>query len=268
MIFCEDAGPSASRATVVLFGDSITQLSFSAGGWGQQLSEYYSRRADVLNRGYSGYNTRWARLALDRLLVKGSHLETSSLWTVWLGANDAALPDRSGAVQHVPVEEYGQNLKGIVEQIQRSCKGARVVVLSPPPIDETKLVAMQQSKGAPPGTPPARTCEASGRYAEAAKRVAAECGAEFVDVYAEMLAASPAVGEYLVDGLHLNDAGNEFVCRLLLRMLDERLPRLAVEACKFTGNTANSGTASSLPHEMPWWDRIDKAQPDKSFKSI
>ena len=37
-----------SRALILLLGDSITQLSFSAGnaGWGAHLADQYQRRAD------------------------------------------------------------------------------------------------------------------------------------------------------------------------------------------------------------------------------
>jgi lysophospholipase L1-like esterase len=52
---------------IILFGDSITQGSFSVGGWGARLQDHYQRRADVLCRGYSGYNTRWALHLLDDL---------------------------------------------------------------------------------------------------------------------------------------------------------------------------------------------------------
>lgn len=45
---------------IILLGDSITQMSFSSpGGFGAHLADVYQRRADVLNRGYSGYNTNW-----------------------------------------------------------------------------------------------------------------------------------------------------------------------------------------------------------------
>jgi hypothetical protein len=45
-----------ARPTVMLFGDSITQQSFSVEfrGWGAMLGDWYNRHADVINRGYSG----------------------------------------------------------------------------------------------------------------------------------------------------------------------------------------------------------------------
>ena len=60
--------PVRIRPAIVLFGDSITQQGFgwtgAAAGWASLLARDYSRRADVLNRGFSGYSTR---MALDLL---------------------------------------------------------------------------------------------------------------------------------------------------------------------------------------------------------
>ena len=39
-----------SRPRVVLFGDSLTQRGFEEQGWASALCDYYTRRADVLNR--------------------------------------------------------------------------------------------------------------------------------------------------------------------------------------------------------------------------
>ena len=53
---------------VILFGDSLTQYSFShEGGWGTMLADKLQRKADVVVRGYSGYNTRWCRIILDQV---------------------------------------------------------------------------------------------------------------------------------------------------------------------------------------------------------
>jgi hypothetical protein len=60
--------PSLSeRPKIILFGDSITQSSFDVGGWGSRLAHWYSRKADVVCRGLSGYNSVWANLALDKV---------------------------------------------------------------------------------------------------------------------------------------------------------------------------------------------------------
>ena len=69
--------PPHQRVKIILLGDSITQGSLSAtlSGWGTYLADVYQRRADVYNRGFSGYNTDWF----------ANYLETDHpLWTsVW-----------------------------------------------------------------------------------------------------------------------------------------------------------------------------------------
>ncbi len=52
-------------------------------------------QADVVLRGYSGYNTRWARFLLPKVFPLSAS-EPTKLVTVFFGANDAALPDRLG----------------------------------------------------------------------------------------------------------------------------------------------------------------------------
>ena len=47
-----------NREQILLVGDSLTQRGFdSKKGWVSKLASTYARRADVINRGYSGYNT-------------------------------------------------------------------------------------------------------------------------------------------------------------------------------------------------------------------
>ena len=97
---------SVDRPTFVLFGDSITQASFSAqAGWGAMLADTWTRCADVINRGYSGYNTRWAREVASRVFARGGSTSRPALAVVWFGANDAAKPEHN-LRQHVPVAEF------------------------------------------------------------------------------------------------------------------------------------------------------------------
>lgn len=49
-------------------------------------------QADVIARGYSGYNTRWATYVVEKIFTKGH--TPPDLVTIFFGANDAALPDR------------------------------------------------------------------------------------------------------------------------------------------------------------------------------
>ena len=68
---------SQRRPRIVLFGDSLTEFSFGGdfggttrSGWGSLLAQAFVRKADVYNRGYSGYTTTMAvETALPTLFV-------------------------------------------------------------------------------------------------------------------------------------------------------------------------------------------------------
>jgi hypothetical protein len=76
-------------------------------------------QVDVVLRGYSGYNTRWALKVLERVFPlslggDGGNETAPVALTVFFGANDACLPDRCSGFQHVPLHEYKDNLRSIV----------------------------------------------------------------------------------------------------------------------------------------------------------
>jgi lysophospholipase L1-like esterase len=114
------------RPSIVLFGDSLTELAFgeevgsSSVGWASLLASAYSRRADVLNHGFRGYNTDHALGVLlwvfeQQQQSKGSYCNGKTLFcTVFFGANDCTLP---GETQHKPIEEFGDNMRTIVRSI-------------------------------------------------------------------------------------------------------------------------------------------------------
>ena len=128
----DDALPHLlSRSSVVLFGDSLTQRGFEPGGWAAALAHYFGRRADVYNRGYGGYNARWAAELAPRLFEPAAsrHL----LVTIWLGANDAADATERA---HVPLHEFERSVAAIAAAARRAARV--VVVLTPPPVRASK----------------------------------------------------------------------------------------------------------------------------------
>jgi len=129
------------RENIVLFGDSLTEQSFRVNGWGASLANAYSRKlsffllksnqirsdpfspnvltnksyncmfqADILVRGYGGYNTRWALFLLHHLFPLES-TKPPLATTIFFGANDAALSGRTSERQHVPIQEFKHNLQ-------------------------------------------------------------------------------------------------------------------------------------------------------------
>lgn len=55
---------------------------------------FHFRKCDVLNRGISGYNTRWAKLILPRLIPESTGADSIVAVTIFFGANDSALKGR------------------------------------------------------------------------------------------------------------------------------------------------------------------------------
>ena len=74
----------------------------------------------MLNRGFSGYNTKMGLDLLPSIFPPTAKVKSSGgsgilFATVFFGANDASLP---GERQHVPLEEYGKNLEKIIAGIR------------------------------------------------------------------------------------------------------------------------------------------------------
>lgn len=209
------------RPRFILFGDSLTELSFSLGGWGAALADRYARKADVVLRGYSGYNTRWALFLLNKIFPPGSE-DAPALVSIFFGANDAALPNGSHQRQYVPLSEYKENLLKIVLHVQSLSKNTRVVLITPPPIyEETLQVASWKFYGAKPEDASPRTNITTGLYAKACIEVAKKAEVPVVDLWSCMQKTSGWQTSYLSDGLHLTPEGNAVVFEKLLKVLGD-----------------------------------------------
>lgn len=276
------ATPPRRRGKIVLFGDSITQQSFSAAGfgWGAHVADRYQRRADVINRGFSGYNTDWfLRYAAtdegraDLFDHGGGAAEAEvRLATVFFGANDASDPALNER-QHVPLGTYRSNLKEIVS-LARSNLGrdVPVVVMSPPPVCHDGRLRYQKERYGEQATGKLeRTLERSGEYAAAAGEVARELGLPFLDLWTTMQYTPNGEArwcwrDYLSDGLHLSAAGNKFVGDALIELVERLLPDLSVKPCPVTGGINSASVCEGLPRVGPWHDEIDHKQPSKAFE--
>jgi isoamyl acetate esterase len=240
-----------------------TQFSFEECGWGAKLQNVYQRRADVVCRGYSGYNTRWA----IKILPNFNELPgvVTRIVTVFFGANDASLVETNPR-QHVPLDEFSSNLKTIVEGIRVKFPSAEVILITPPPIDE-EVLAIGRMGGS-------RTNDSAGRYAAAVVAVGIEVSAPVCDLWTRMQSEAPIVEHaisvdesaenvsfdwrgFLSDGLHLSTAGQRFVSAEILSCLSKFRPDLSVVADPFNGSFGNSGSKCGLlAPDAPWHDQI------------
>ncbi|CAM8972324.1 unnamed protein product [Rhodiola kirilowii] len=236
------------RAQVVLFGDSITEQSFRSGGWGASLANSYSRKVDVLNRGYGGYNTRWALFLLNHIFPLDSP-DPPVAATVFFGANDAALPGRTSERQHIPIHEYKENLRNIVLHIKKCSPDILVVLITPPPVDEEGRKEYAISLyGEKAMELPERTNEVTGFYAKTCVELAAEMGIPSIDLWSMMQKTEGWQKKCLSDGLHLTEIGNGLVYQQLQKVFNE-----------------NWHDAASMPFDFPHHSLIDANHPEKAF---
>ncbi|KAI3857353.1 hypothetical protein MKW92_000647 [Papaver armeniacum] len=232
------------RPKMILFGDSITEDSFGDGGWGASLAHHFSRSLDVTLRGYSGYNTRWVLKVIEKVC----NGESPIAMTVFFGANDASLPDRTSAFQHVPLHEYKQNLQSIVSFIKKKWPTTLILLITPPPIDEDGRI--RHPFGDNPSGLPERTNEAAGAYAKACVEVADECGVIGVDLWTKMQQYPNWEKCCLSDGLHLTPTGNKIVYEEVIKKL-----------------TKEGVNVETLSADLPLLSQIDPCDPLKAFQN-
>ena len=285
----QEVNMDGGRGRIVLLGDSITQLSFSAidAGWGAHLTDVYQRRADVVNRGMSGYNTDWylryLRSPQGRADVfgEGSHdADLIRIAVIFFGANDASCAELNPR-HHVPMDRYKENLKEIAAIINEAASGAKIIFVAPPPVHHPSRLQYQILRYGEKATGELeRTLELSGMYAERASEAASEVGAPFLNLWDEMqkttsLSSTYGEGEeegqpwakYLSDGLHLSREGNLFMGTRLVELIGKEFPNLAVRPCPHTGYWGNSSSQSPHLTQMgPWHDQIDHKRAERAFE--
>ncbi|KAL3919939.1 MAG: hypothetical protein SGILL_003500, partial [Bacillariaceae sp.] len=196
-------------------------------GWVGLLSASYQRRADVLNRGFSGYNTRHALELVPKLFARAQSDDASMplFCTLFFGANDSALP---GERQHIPRDEFADNLTRIITSIRevshtKDNNDFPIIIMTPPPVDsETwkRELGLYDYHD--------RTPENTIEYVNAAKTVAKELECPCLDTW-ELLDGNDIekYKDFLSDGLHLSENGNRKVHEGLMALLEKEFPHLA-----------------------------------------
>ncbi|XP_057422032.1 GDSL esterase/lipase At5g62930-like isoform X1 [Lotus japonicus] len=237
------------REKFVLFGDSLTQEAFRENGWGASLANAYNRKADVLVRGYGGYNTRWAMFLLHHLFPLDTTKQPLAT-TIFFGANDAALFGRTSEKQHVPIEEYKENLRKMVQHLQICSPTMLIVLITQPPIYEEGRRAYAISLyGENARKLPERTNEAAGQYANACVEIAKEMGVPYINLWSKMQETDGWQTKFLRDGLHLTPEGNAVVYQEVIKVFDEA-----------------GLSADKMPYDFPHHSKIDPKNPQSSFQ--
>ena len=246
-----------TMAQILLMGDSLTQLGFE--GWASTLANVYQRRADVINRGCSGYNTQnYLDYILPALPSSSSDgvLLNVCLVILFFGANDAAL-EAENPKQYIPLEDYRQNLTTMIQRVNETYNTPRILLMTPPPLDHEQRLAYQKQRYGDLATGRLeRTTENTARYAEACRQVAEMHHIPCIHLFQAMTYV-PDYVELLNDGLHFSIKGHAFVGAQVLDAIEQHYPELRVVPCPRTGQYNNSASScAALPTLGPYHDQI------------
>ncbi|TFK85834.1 SGNH hydrolase [Polyporus arcularius HHB13444] len=225
---------------IMLLGDSITQGGYENNGFAAKLAHVYNRKMDVINRGFSGYNTEWALPIFEQCFAtqhEQQHLPKVRLLIIWFGANDSCLPTRE---QHVPLPQYKANLRKMIWMVRspespRYSPDTRVILINSPPLNAEQWAGRQAAQEPP--RPMERDSAVTRTYAEAAVEVGAQEGVAVVDAWTALYDAAgreeKALKKFLTDGLHLNEAGYAIVYDELVKTIKEKHPEYHYDNLQF-----------------------------------
>lgn len=175
----------------------------------------------------SGYNTSHALVILDHLIPSPSCAKVDYLLLLF-GSNDSCLPD-SPTKQHVPLDQYRKNLHAIINHPGIKAHSPKILLVTPPPINEVHLEAEDLKKGHSALT---RHQSVTEQYVNVVRELAEEHkdrGVVLVDLWAAIMkdatrltpgyveggsllgsrekGDSEGLRKLLVDGIHLTGAG-------------------------------------------------------------
>ncbi|OSC97633.1 SGNH hydrolase [Trametes coccinea BRFM310] len=217
---------------IMLLGDSLTQGGYEMNGFAAKLAHVYNRKMDVINRGFSGYNTDWILPVFEQCFAtqhEQQHVPKVRILVIWFGANDAAPPPKD---QHVPLDRFRANLRKLLWMVRapespRYSPDTRIVLMTPPPVNTAQRDRAQRAKSPPKELD--RDFETTKRYAEAVGEVGNLESVPVVDLWNKLFDAAgrreAGLEEFLTDGLHLNEKGYAIVFDELVKTIKENYPK-------------------------------------------
>ena len=199
----------------IALGDSNTQMGFSQSHWLSRIGNMFERKLDVINRGFSGYNSEHIRYFMNEIFSEFDPKSIGGI-TILLGTNDSA--DKTNTLQHVPLERYIENMIWIVEYLVKwGVSRKKIILISPARMDDQKI---QQLFGEGSTVSDAQVRE----YANACVEIAYKTGVLFANVYKAMLdEGDDGHKKYLSDGIHFNSEGGTFLFEQLRPFLDKNI---------------------------------------------
>lgn len=198
--------------TVVFLGDSITEGGAHPGGYLSLLQTAFAgnKSLKLVGAGISGNRVPDLQARLDRDVLS----RKPALVVIYIGINDVW---HSQSGNGTPADRYESGLRDLIARIQAA--GSRVLLCTPSVIGEL-------TDGSNP------LDEMLDQYSAISRKVASETGSHLFDLRSQFLRelkilnpSRKASGILTTDGVHLNPAGNQFLCDCLRPELMSLLPQ-------------------------------------------
>ncbi|WWC87391.1 uncharacterized protein L201_002280 [Kwoniella dendrophila CBS 6074] len=272
---------------IMLMGDSITSRQDVPLSINALFSETYRRTLDVLNRGLGAYNTRFYLPLLDEFLLRRNEIQSINsstiqsqkikLVTIWFGANDSVL---KGFLQHVPLEEYIENLNSILNKLTgsdseydsyeisdgNSSGPLNIVLITPPPILPSMMGGFDFSGQ--------RELENTRKYAKAVLDIGKEWkGREIkmktshwkirtIDLFNGILndagGQADELKPYFTDGLHLSTKGYDIMWKQMINILEN----------DFKDRGISPSELQESEFTIPDWNTLDHSNPNSAVEKM
>ncbi|KAK6933015.1 SGNH hydrolase-type esterase domain, partial [Dillenia turbinata] len=173
--------------------------------------------ADILLRGYFGWNSRWALQVLDEMFSKDAPVQPN-LVIVYFGGNDSMGPHSSGLGPHVPLPEYVGNMRKITIHLKVPFLYLMGASFVREIISQNMAVILCSCKVF---SELVRTNELCKRYSEACIELCQELGVKVVDPYTAIQERDDGKTACFTDGIHLSSKGSKIVVAEILKVLKE-----------------------------------------------
>jgi isoamyl acetate esterase len=196
---------------IIFFGDSITEQGMGPTGYVTlvhcSLQENLGNRLpEIIGAGVGGNKVPDLRNRLERDVLS----KKPSIVIIYIGVNDVwhfATPGRTGTPKNV----YEKDLRNIIAKIQAI--GSKIILCTPSVIGE-------RSDGTNPHD------GVLDEYSNISRKIATETRSALCDLRKDFIeylnihnSANTEDGILTVDGVHLNDRGNQFVASKILDVL-------------------------------------------------
>jgi len=238
----------------ILFGASIfEQSSTQERGFAlaPALQQTYIRRLDVVNRGFSGFNTEQGLRVLPTIIPDPERARIRFM-AVLFGSNDACFSEAQNG-QHVPLDQYKKNLVRIITHPAIQAHKTRVILVTPPPVEERRLDHRVKSQGY---TKLNRSNERTKQYADASREVAGDMDVGCLDLWTALMSKAgwkpgdplygsrdlpenSAIRSLIHDGLHFTPEAYTIFHEEMMKTIAAKWPDQLPE---------------QLPYVIPAWD--------------